>query len=84
VYLPAIREAVVTWLDAARRIEECRRLVDHIEKSGLGNNTFFVFNSMVPMTAHEPQAIYYFGTELIREGFAVKGQIDAVFPGIIH
>ena len=82
VFLPAVREAVKDWLDAVKKLEKFRRLVEDIQVRGVGSNTFCPFNDRVPVTLADYDGFIAFAAELVGDGFTDAESVKAVFAKI--
>ncbi|HEX4610449.1 MAG TPA: hypothetical protein VH092_19825 [Urbifossiella sp.] len=83
VFLPAARVAIAAWLTAGQAIEKFRDLVNRIQAAGVGAGTFSPFNARVPVGLGDREGFAAFARELISDGLADRGQIEAAFPGIV-
>ena len=83
LFLPGVRAAVADWLDATKRIEAFRRMVEEIQARGVGSNTFSPFNGRVPVSLADRDAFAEFARELIHDGHTDAATINAAFPNLI-
>ncbi|AWM39354.1 hypothetical protein GobsT_23330 [Gemmata obscuriglobus] len=83
VFLPGVRAAVRDWLDAVKRIEAFRLVVEDIQTRGVGSNTFSPFNGRVPVSLADRDGFAEFARELIHDGHTDAATVNAAFPDLL-
>lgn len=78
-YFPAARKAVLDWIEAVKKVEKFRRLVNDIQARGFAG-THSPFNARVPLSLADLDGFRAFAAELVADGFIDRASIDAAFP----